>query len=422
MATIKYILQSKNNPAPIYLRMSLGRSKVLKRKSGYVIDPKSWSTSTGYPKPNNENNKSLKAKLISLEGSIIEAFNNDNAKGKLIDGNWLLMTINKLQNRINEGNKEYLVEYCNYFIENLPYSVNNKGKRGASKATLTKYNTILNKLKGFEAFKKKKYLINQVDLNFRSEFIQYLSEKEKINDNTIGRYISFVKTIVYDARKNGYSLNPQILDFKGFTVKPPIVTLSFDEINIIKNHEFETEKLNAARDWLVIGCYTGQRVSDLLRMKMNMIENIGGYEFIVLEQVKTGNLVQIPIHPEVKKILKSRNNHFPPTFGNTHQSKSAIFNKLIKELCRILEMNKIVEGNLNNPSTGRNEFGHYEKWKLVSSHICRRSFATNFYALEKYPTPLLMNITGHTTESMFLDYIGKKPIDYSIQLAKLWND
>jgi len=37
------------------------------------------------------------------------------------------------------------------------------------------------------------------------------------------------------------------------------------------------------------------------------------------------------------------------------------------------------------------------------------------------PTPLLMNITGHTTEKMFLEYIGKQPIDYSMQLAEIWS-
>ncbi|WP_421824303.1 hypothetical protein [Flagellimonas oceanensis] len=31
-----------------------------------------------------------------------------------------------------------------------------------------------------------------------------------------------------------------------------------------------------------------------------------------------------------------------------------------------------------------------------------------------------MNITGHSTEKMFLEYIGKKPIDYSLQLARIW--
>jgi integrase len=64
----------------------------------------------------------------------------------------------------------------------------------------------------------------------------------------------------------------------------------------------------------------------------------------------------------------------------------------------------------------------YPKYELVSSHICRRSFASNHYATELYPTPILMNITAHKTEQMFLTYIGKEPIDYSVKLAKIWQN
>ena len=44
------------------------------------------------------------------------------------------------------------------------------------------------------------------------------------------------------------------------------------------------------------------------------------------------------------------------------------------------------------------------KYKFVSTHIMRRSFATNYYG--KIETPILMHITGHTKESTFLSYIG----------------
>ena len=62
----------------------------------------------------------------------------------------------------------------------------------------------------------------------------------------------------------------------------------------------------------------------------------------------------------------------------------------------------------------------FPKWMLASSHDCRRSFATNFYAQREYPIPLLMSVTGHKTETMFLNYIGKKPIDYGMRLARNW--
>ena len=42
---------------------------------------------------------------------------------------------------------------------------------------------------------------------------------------------------------------------------------------------------------------------------------------------------------------------------------------------------------------------------MVSSHIGRRSFATNYYG--KMPTALIQAITGHKTESSFLLYIDR---------------
>jgi len=62
----------------------------------------------------------------------------------------------------------------------------------------------------------------------------------------------------------------------------------------------------------------------------------------------------------------------------------------------------------------------FPKWMLASSNDCRISFATNFYAQREYPMPLLMSVTGHKTETMFLNYIGNKPIDYAMQLARIW--
>ena len=57
----------------------------------------------------------------------------------------------------------------------------------------------------------------------------------------------------------------------------------------------------------------------------------------------------------------------------------------------------------------------YPKHLMVSSHIGRRSFASNNYG--KIPTSFLMYITGHTTEAMFLTYIGKSNKDIAMELT-----
>ena len=78
------------------------------------------------------------------------------------------------------------------------------------------------------------------------------------------------------------------------------------------------------------------------------------------------------------------------------------YNERIKEIAKL--------AHLTEPVKARKRLGFRtkeiktEKWKFISSHIGRRSFATNFYG--KIPTPLLMEATGHSTEQMFLKYIN----------------
>lgn len=420
MATIKYLLQSKSSTAPIYLRLSLGKNKSYKRKTGFIYDYKKWSVKTGFPKEGNAEGKAIKTKLKKLETFIIEKYNLDNSDGIEITSEWLNNNIEKFHGRDEPNELDYLIDYAEEFVNKLPYKVTSKGKMGVSKDTITKYTTIKTKLTEFQKYSGKRFLVKNVDLKFRDEFIKYLTTVDKINDNTAGRYISFVKTIVLDARKNGIEVSSQINDFKGFTVKPPIVTLSFEEIDKIKETEYKSDNLDVTRDWLIIACYTGQRVSDFLRMKKSMIIKVNNYRFIELTQKKTQKTVQIPLHSEVEAVLEKRNGSFPPLFANTIDSNSTMFNKYLKEVCKLAGIEQETEGILHNHSNKRKEKGKYPKWKLITSHLGRRSFCTNFYAQREYPTPLLMSVSGHSTEAMFLKYIGKKPMDYALQLAEIW--
>ncbi len=81
-----------------------------------------------------------------------------------------------------------------------------------------------------------------------------------------------------------------------------------------------------------------------------------------------------------------------------------VFNKQIKSLCKMAGIDGLVSGFKNNPKTRRKEVVFAPKYAFVTSHIMRRSFASNYYG--KIETPILMNITGHSRESTFLTYIG----------------
>ena len=78
--------------------------------------------------------------------------------------------------------------------------------------------------------------------------------------------------------------------------------------------------------------------------------------------------------------------------------------------------NKIQGGKQLETSNGlRKVVGVYPKYELVTSHIGRRSFATNFYGT--IPTTYLIYITGHSSEAMFLNYIGKSNKDLAMEIS-----
>ena len=83
------------------------------------------------------------------------------------------------------------------------------------------------------------------------------------------------------------------------------------------------------------------------------------------------------------------------------------FNLYLKRVLQLAGINQMVKGFKFNAETQRKEIGIFPKYAVIASHDLRRSFATNFFG--KIPTPILMNMTGHSKESTFMIYIGRDP-------------
>src|SRR5690606_8854681 len=186
------------------------------------------------------------------------------------------------------------------------------------------------------------------------------------------------------------------------------VYLTFDELAKVENISGLPEYLENAKDWLIISCYLGQRVSDFLNFTSDMIRYEDGSPSLKFTQQKTKKIMTIPVHRKVIAILDKRDGQFPRRISDVNDTL------YIKEVCNRAGLTKMIKGSKKNETAPgskqyRKENGIYPKWELVSSHIGRRSFATNFYG--KIPTTYLIYITGHSTEQMFLTYIGKSNKD-----------
>lgn len=405
MATLKYLLQSKSANSNIYARYSINRTSVFKRKTGFVINPKDWSEDKSQPIQKNEELKALKSKLDKLAVFLNDAYNNAISTGVEFTGSWLQFQIDLFNNKIVVVDLDILTNSIDEYVDNSENLRSGSIKNLANlKKFIANYET--------DYLKGKQVLIRDIDLNFIDAFKKYHISKGR-SINYIGTYISILRAVVNKASLNGIPVHPQFKQIKAIKqIKEPdeIIILTEAEQELIKNVVLVRDAHINARKWLLLGCLIGQRSSDLLNITDNNIKDIKDMKIIELKQQKTGKLVAIPLLPDALEII---NNGIPYKINLEH------FNKYSKEVCKEAKINTIVKGKMRIDKKRTLTAGFFEKWQVISSHVCRRSFATNFYG--KIPTSVLMNITAHGTETMFLSYIGKTTYDNAYQMLEYFS-
>jgi len=424
MATVKFILQSAKDNAPIYARFKDARLIDVKRKTRETINPEHWNEKTGKPRKIQSADKStlkniegIKTVLPKIELFILEQYRKRN-DDEIINGLWLEEILTAYY---NGGRKiaqlDYLDNYLEYYkTEVLPFRTN-RGKRIAD-ATTKKQITIINKINEFVKAGNRRLKVSDWDVSVSNKFEQFL-DGQGIAKGTIGRYIKYPKTIINHAKTLNIEVSKNIDEIKGYTTETPTIFLTEKELQTIQKITFLEPQLETAKDWLVIGFYTGQRASDLLQMTPKMFTNIDGHTFINLHQQKTKNGVLIPMHDEVKKIIDKRSGQFPPVFSANIESAKTIFNNHLRTIAKKADINRLEFGKKYDAENKRYIYGQYPLYEIISSHVCRRSFATHNYI--KVPTPIIMAVTGHRTEKEFLNYIGKDFNDQSKEILQYWN-
>lgn len=413
MATIKFYLRSKNDNSNIYVRFSNGRICDLRKKTGYIINYNDWDSKKNIPKKSTPELKNLKIKLDKLSSYIESNYNESFSRGEVIDDDWLETKLDSFNNQKIHSDLEVFTNYIQNYIDKAPYKQNQQKGVGLSHGRITNLKLFKNTFLRFEKeeLKGKKILFEKVDFMLAENFKLWLF-KQNFSANYVGKNLDNLKTICNDASKNGIVVSPTIKDLIRIqeTKKPEqLITLNPEELKNIWKTTLDKSYLINARKWLLLGCFIGQRGGDLLSINESNIKEIDGVKIIELKQQKTGELVAIPLLPDALKIIED---------GFPHKISLTRFNEYIKEVCKLADINNIIIGNVKK--TGRNPVvkEKLEKYNFISSHICRRSFATNFYG--KFPTSVLMRVTGHKTEKMFLIYIGKTSYDNAFQMHEAY--
>lgn len=412
MATVNFLYRSTKDSAPLNLRLLFrfnNEDFVIGAKTKLEISKAYWSKQHNQKRPKDieiiNKQAEVNQELNKIENHVLKAFNE--ADPLAINKEWLQLQVEYYYNPPHRGKKvpSNLIGYIDFYIDHRRHEI--------KPASIVKFNVIKHKMERFQLQRKRPILIKEINENFKREFSDYY-RSENYSINTTQRELGLIKTFCKHARTLEVETHPQLDKLRLDKEKVNKIYLSFKELEQIEETKRLPEYLENARDWLIISCYTGQRISDFMRFTDEMVRIEEGKHLLEFTQRKTGKVMTVPLHKKVLEILEKRESKFPRSISDQR------YNEFIKEVCKKAKLNAITPGSMQvetEPKSGifRKENGKYPKWKLVTSHIGRRSFASNYYG--KIPTSYLIYITGHSTEAMFLNYIGKSNKDLAMEIT-----
>ena len=310
MATIRYQLQSKSSNAPIYLRLSLNRTKSIKRKTGLFINPKEWSVKTGLPKQTIGTNKNLTTELRNLETSILHEVNISNANGEDINGDWLNFKIDIHFGRIKDDISIQKVTYwINHIIDNAHTRLNGKKSYGLSESRIKSYKGLLNSFIEFQDTNT--YLIKDLSKRKFKDFKIWLFTVQKYPPATAIKKLTDLQAVVKEAKENNIEIAKDYDKVKFQTVSTydddeDVISLTEEDIEKIENANLESEALINALKCFILACYTGQRGTHLTSRIIESNFKKRGHGFVITaKQIKGNKPVLIPVLPKTKEIFEN---------------------------------------------------------------------------------------------------------------------
>jgi integrase len=321
--------------------------------------------------------------------------------------------------------KKRLFEALDKFLEECATT---KGEN-----TLKMYRSLQSKLISFDAL----YSIDldTLDFNFYDRFKKWLYEQPNPNypgcslylidskdcyilsgddrglpvglfDDTVFKYFTNLKAFLAWSEKRGYQIHQSFKSWQIIKRKHAPISLTTEELQKLGEVELKPH-LDIARDYLLMECYTGQRISDIIRFDQ---KDYSDYKWT--HRPKKGNRLSsktVTVHfvgysQPALFILGKHNFKLPKV-------SEAKLNKNIKEACKLAGIDSEVHterwaGNKKIRISGR-------KHEFISTHTGRKTFIT--LALSNgMPVEYVMELTG-ITEYQTLSHYRAKFEDSSIE-------
>lgn len=347
--------------------------------------------------------------------------------------------VEQLKKKIEQKKKSNVKNFVIEHIENIVNGVARTVKKERYSKEACK-NWLQFKRVFLDFYSLRPFIWDDINELLVDRYIAYL-ESLDYSKNTIDKHVRLFKTLVRTANRLGLHTNQMALsEIKSVQVRDSDMTskiyLSVEEINALYAMEL-SGKEEIYRDWFLISCFSALRFSDYSTLdKTNFDTTANGTKVIRLYQQKTKSQVVIPCLDDRLEILLKKYDYKVPKITNQKMNKG------IKRVCKKLaetvpSLNELVSTLLTKTEKGldleiakRERSIEYDKdgnsykrrWGLVCCHSARRTCITNMYLSHKYPTNLMMSLSGHKTEAMFYKYVKASLDEKADELANIVNN
>lgn len=398
-----YLKKPKEKRSPIYISVYWKSPIRIRVPLNLEIDVKFWDNNSNFPKKNTPNYFDYKKELDRIESEINDLSVSYAASHTAPNKELLKRDV---KNIINPTKKEVLT-----FIQHLELFIKNRYESDYYRnGTAKSFIPLLNLLTNFEKSKKTKITFRSIDRKFMNEFHGFMIKQDNIFNSYAKKQLSNLKTFLNDCYKQGYLNN---LDFREFTPSNNEYSTKVDirlnkfELKLIEDYVPENETLQRAKDLFLIQCYTGLRVSDLMKLSFENFDLRNGELKVVT--TKTTKPARIPIHNKLNSILKKYNYLDLPKLSDQY------YNRRIKALCKDAGLDQSILIEKYKGTTVITE--RYEKWELMTSNVARKTFITGALELGLKDFEV-MKITGHKKRETLSKYI-KLTEDEAVEKARI---
>jgi integrase len=275
--------------------------------------------------------------------------------------------------------------------------------------TSKNFSLILYEIKGNN--KREFHFTKKYYATFYNKFCRYLLDDHHVFNNYVGQNIKIIRVFFnWCLQEKGINTGPFFRNFYVLNEEPPIITLSFEQLNfLIYETAFDAKllpHLRVTKDIFIIGCLTSLRISDVRRLKKHHLVHRDGNTYLNIAAQKTQyeSLVKLPDFciAILDKYRHNRKRLLPVPI-------TCRFNQRLKEICEIAgwtwTMHKQRKSGSKTIDLKKNN-KPYRFCDLVSSHTMRRTCITNMLVagMTEY---IAKKVSGHTGNSKsFFRYVS----------------